>query len=51
MRISKLRFWMAGVVALLVGIPMTEKAMAQPGDIIYSGLRLAGAIANSAGAS
>jgi hypothetical protein len=51
MRISKLRFWTAGVVALLVGIPMTEKAMAQSGDIIVSAINLARAIGVSAGVS
>ena len=51
MKISKLRFYVAGVVAFLIGVPLTERAFGQTGDIISASLDLAGAIASSAGQS
>jgi hypothetical protein len=47
----KTRFYLAGLFAFLLGMPLTEKAFGQTGDIISSAISLAGAIANSAGAS
>ena len=51
MKIRKTRFYLAGLVAFLIGVPLTEKAFGQTGDIISAAIGLAGAIANSAGAS
>ena len=51
MNVRKMRFYLAGLFAFLIGMPLTEKAFAQTGDIIFSSLSLAAAIANSAGAS
>lgn len=52
MRISKLRYYAAGLVAFLIGMPLTEKAFAQTaGDIVAASLSLADAIGASAGAS
>ncbi len=51
MRLSKLRIYTAGLLAFLIGVPLTEKAFGQAGDIVSASLGLAGAIASSAGAS
>lgn len=51
MRIRKLRLYAAGLLAFLVGVPMTEQALAQTGEIIYASLSLAAAIVDSAGGS
>ncbi len=51
MRLSKLRIYMAGLLAFLIGVPLTEKAFGQIGDIVSSSFGLAGAIAQSAEAS
>lgn len=48
---SKLRLRFAGVIAFLLGVPLTERALAQAGDIVFSSINLAAAIADSAGAS
>ena len=48
---AKLRWYSAGLLAFLVGVPLTEKAFGQAGDIVNASLDLAGAIANSAGHS
>ncbi|MEW6249368.1 MAG: hypothetical protein AB1716_01880 [Planctomycetota bacterium] len=50
-RINKLRLYAAGLVAFLIGVPLTEKALGQTGDIIWSSFNLAAAIADSAGQS
>ncbi len=51
MRFARLRLYMAGLVAFLMGVPLTEKAYGQVGDIVGGSLSLAGAIAESAGGS
>ena len=51
MRLGRLRFWCAAVVAFLLGIPFTEKAVAQGFDVFLSSLDLGLAIADSAGSS
>lgn len=48
---QRFRLYAAAVVAFLLGVPLTEKAMAQTGDIVFAGLNLADAIADSAGQS
>jgi len=48
MRKSKLRFYAAAFAAFLIGVPLTEKALADSGDIAGAALNLALAIANSA---
>ncbi len=47
----KTRFYLAGLVAFLLGMPLTEKAFAQGEDIVTSAIDLGLAIANSAGGS
>jgi hypothetical protein len=49
--VTKLRVYAAGLLAFLIGVPLTEKAFGQIGDVIVSSIDLAGAIANSARAS
>jgi hypothetical protein len=49
--VKKLRLYSAGLLAFLVGVPMTEQALAQTGDIINASLSLAAAIIDSAGRS
>lgn len=44
---NRIRFYLAGLAAFLVGVPLTEKAMAQTGGIIFSSIDLAAAIASS----
>ena len=51
MNMKKLRLYTAGLVAFLIGIPLTEQAFGQTGDIISASFDLFGAIANSAGRS
>lgn len=51
MRLSKLRFYLAGLVAFLIGVPLTEQAFGQAGPIVGGSFGLAGAIADSAGGS
>ncbi len=49
--VSRLRTILAGLAAFLIGIPLTERAFGQTGDVIFSSLNLADAIADSAGDS
>lgn len=49
--IVRVRLYLSGFAAFLLGIPLTEKAFSQTGDIIISSLNLADAIADSAGQS
>lgn len=49
MRLNKLRLYVAGVLAVLLGIPLTEKAFGATGDIVSASFDLAGAIANLSG--
>jgi hypothetical protein len=51
MRISKLRFYFGGLVAFLIGVPLTERALAGTGDVIAASFDLFGAISDSAGKS
>ncbi|HSW46076.1 MAG TPA: hypothetical protein VLM89_10950 [Phycisphaerae bacterium] len=40
----KLRLWVAGLTAMLLGMPLSEKALAGTGDIVWSSIDLFGAI-------
>ncbi len=51
MNLKKWRLYAAGLLAFLVGVPLTEPASAQVGDIVSASFDLAAAIANSAGRS
>lgn len=51
MRLTRLRFWCAAVVAFLLGIPFTESAVAQGFDVFRSSLDLGLSIADSVGGS
>lgn len=51
MRFKRIRLWAAGLLAWLVGVPLSEQALAQPGGIVDASLGLAFSIANSAGRS
>lgn len=52
MRFKKLRWYTAGLVAFLMGIPMAETAMADDGGSIFdSALSLTSAIIDAAGNS
>jgi hypothetical protein len=44
-----MRIYTAGLLAFLLGVPLTERAFAQGWDILNSSLGLAGAISNAAG--
>ncbi len=51
MSFGKLRLYAAGLAAFLIGVPLTEKAFGQAGDIIDASIGLAAAIIDSAGGS
>lgn len=51
MNMKKLRLYVPGLLAFLIGIPLTEQAFGQAGSIISASFDLAGAIASSAGRS
>lgn len=51
MPFGRIRLWTAGLIAFLVGVPLTERAMAQTFDIFRSALSLGLSIADSAGDS
>ena len=51
MNMKKLRLYAAGVVAFLIGMPLTERAFAGTSGVIDASVDLAGAIMNSAGRS
>lgn len=51
MRWTRWRLYAAGVLAFLLGIPLTERAFGQTGDIVRASFSLARAIADSAGDS
>ncbi len=51
MRFGRVRLWAAGLVAFLVGFPLSEKALAGVSDVFGSSLDLGLAIADSAGGS
>ena len=44
---KRLRIYLAGLVAFMVGIPLTEKAFGVVDDIAWEGLDLGLAIANA----
>ncbi len=51
-RFPKVRFYAAGLLAFLIGVPLTERAFAQDiGGIISNSVGLAASIADSAAAS
>jgi len=47
MLLGKFRLYMAGLVAFLVGVPLTEKAFGYVEDIVFSATDLASSIANA----
>ncbi len=49
--LKRMRLLMAGVVAFIVGVPLTEKAYGQVGDVIFGSLDLAGAIIDASDGS
>ena len=51
MSMKKLRLYAAGLVAFLIGIPLTEQAFGQVGNIVTASFDLFGAITKSAGRS
>lgn len=51
MRFGRIRLWMAGLAAWMVGVPLTQKAFGQVGDIVSSSIGLGLSIADSAGGS
>lgn len=42
------RTYLAGILAFLIGVPLTQEALAQDGDIFWASLNLADAIASTA---
>lgn len=48
MRFFRIRLWIAGVVAFLIGFPLSKKVMADAFDIVDSSIGLGLAIADSA---
>lgn len=48
---SRLRLYIAGLVALLLGVPLTEKVFAGADDIVWSSIDLGWAIAHSSDGS
>jgi len=51
MRLSKVRFWAAALVAFLLGFPFTDKVFAGVSDVVGSSIDLGLSIADSAGGS
>jgi len=51
MKFSRIKLWMAGAVAFLLGFPLSDKVMAGGMDIFGASLDLGLAIADSAGDS
>ncbi len=49
--LGKLRIVAAGLAAFLVGVPLTERAFGQVGEIIDASIALTSAIIDSAGGS
>jgi hypothetical protein len=48
-KLNKLRLYAAGLLAVLLGIPLTEKAFGQTGDIVSASFGLADAISRISG--
>lgn len=44
----RIRLYIAGLTAMLLGMPLSEKAMAGTGDIIWSSIDLTGGIIKAA---
>ena len=51
MRLTRIRLWIAGLVAFMLGFPLSEKAMAGAIDVVDASLGLGLAIADSAAGS
>jgi hypothetical protein len=51
MRFGRIRLWIAGMVAFLLGFPLSDKVLASGWDIFESSVGLGFAIADSAGDS
>lgn len=51
MRFKRIRLWVAGLVAFLLGFPLSDKVLAGAGDIFDASVGLGLAIADSAGSS
>lgn len=51
MSLKKMRFYLAGAIAFLLGMPLTEKVFAGTSDIIDSSLDLGFSIANASDGS
>jgi len=51
MKLAKLRLYAAGLLAFLLGIPLTERAFGQGDDVVNASFNLAAAIADSVGQS
>jgi hypothetical protein len=50
-RFGRLRLYLAGLVAFLIGVPLSEEAFGQAGDIVRGSLFLTRGIIDSAGGS
>ncbi len=51
MRFTRIRLWIAGLVAFLFGFPLSERAFAGLFDVVDTSIGLGLAIADSAGDS
>jgi len=51
MGFDKPRLYMAGLIAFLLGVPLTEKAFGRTEDIVWTAFDLAGAIADASDGS
>ena len=51
MKLNRIKLWIAGAVAFLLGFPLSEKAFASGWDIFESSVALGLSIADSAGDS
>ncbi len=48
---KRIRMYAAGLLAVLLGVPLTEKAFAQTGDILYSVFGITAAAIDASGGS
>ncbi len=51
MPMTRTRLYAAGLLAFLLGVPLTQRAFAQGWDVFWSSFELADAIANASGGS
>ena len=51
MRLKRLRWYTAGLVAFVMGVPLAEQAEAADGGIVWAAIELAFSIADVAGDS